>query len=63
MLDEYARNLEQSRSGAARGALPVFISQPTLWAAQVPPELDALFCGAIGGPPSAAGAVLFAPGA
>jgi lysophospholipase L1-like esterase len=42
-LDEYTRNLTVIADlVASNGALPVFISQPALWSANVSPDVDAL---------------------
>jgi hypothetical protein len=53
-LAEYARNLAViDNLVRARGALPVFISQPSLWSAYVPAETEALFWwGAVDGWPA-----------
>jgi hypothetical protein len=43
-LDEYTRNLTLIADLVrARGVLPVFISQPTIWSATAPPPVEALF--------------------
>jgi lysophospholipase L1-like esterase len=63
MLDEYGRNLAAIADAVrAHGVVPVFITQPSLWSANVPPEVDALFWGgAVGWPPKESGALYYAP--
>jgi lysophospholipase L1-like esterase len=65
-LAEYARNVAViDNLVRARGALPVFISQPSLWSAHVPAETEALFWwGAVDGwPAKAAGGYYYSSAA
>ena len=64
MLDEYGRNLFLIADLIqSQGILPVFITQPNLWSARVPPDLDAMFwLGAAGHFPSEApGQIYYSP--
>ena len=49
-LDEFAANIDRIAAAARdHGARPVFLTQPTLWRDDLPPELrELLWCGGVG---------------
>ncbi|MEM7311321.1 MAG: GDSL-type esterase/lipase family protein [Planctomycetota bacterium] len=64
-LEEYRRNVaELARLTRAAGAEPLFLTQPSLWSADAPPEHEALlWMGGVGDYQKAPGAPYYASGA